>query len=1162
MKKIVYEAIGIISLIVLVLPAKAQEAFYIYRNDGEFNAFFCDEVDSITYSNYDIDSVYHENVVVQDVYTQDSICRIPLAAIDSVSFCKPENRYSSRVRKIDNLIQYITDVDGMTICLSSSTPSNLFPKKGDVLLYEYFEDERLPLGFAGKVAIVDNQRIVCDSVSFEEVYDKYVCFGEYIAIGDQDNNGFSRLKLAPRKVEGNISPSISIKETIGSQSSGLSATLDGRIAFNLRIICKVDSSEPPYFDLSISPNIKATIGVGVKGKFDPVDFLSSKVTLAGIPIPNTLFFIKVKGGPVIKPSIEASVTASTEAELGFRVGIRYKQGQIEKYFNNKSKGFTPPTIKGSISGRLFAGIQLEFGIFSVGEILSASVEKELGPEFVANLTENMLKTNKYEELQDAKVDLNFLASVDGRVGFKFSAWGVNANLTGKITLGSINVNIFSWKLVPSFSVPIIESNKSTTILSSVIPSDKLIRALPIGLGIWNKNGDLIDAQYCPEKYRITNEWPFQKYMTAFTNLLPNTEYTICPLVDFFGMELKASPATDFKTDAAPVIITNFKVTKSQYFKAAFINKGRNYDFSYGAEVTVTFDGDDNVEDWGYVYEDLNGDTAHVSLKTLGSPYTDTRYSYYRNEPQSYATLYGYVKYFDDENYYHGEKTDYPLVYDKKPIAITLEPTFIDTKTAKIKCSYKEAAPWKGTCGVEYWYGQTDRKGIKTYFETADDEVEISLNNLLPNTTYYYQAFIKVGEEYAEEFGGENVWAVDEDGIRSFTTLPVVTFQTGDAKEIKETSAILTGTATGFDWTDERVKLTFDYSTEPDLIHNANGKTVIASYDENYGVSASLSGLSDYTTYYYTLGVKCGDHDISYGEEFHFRTNPKVTTHENPTATYNSATLQGSCSKGVTIAGFSVKKDGDVEYTQYNAYPDENGNFSVTVEDLDIETKYVYYAFVQTEEKTYNGEKYSFETKPLCPDGNHPHMIDLGLPSGTKWACCNVGANAPEDEGNYYAWGEAVEKEEYDINTYQYKDNNENCLFIGEDISGSQYDTARLKWGNPWLMPSRDHFNELVENCELSWITYKGKQGVLFSSSNGQQIILLPNGIRDCCMVDSPSQGFYWTSDFSQEPPVEEEYQQTIYAYCFIISGNKSWGAAHINGHNSRVYGMSIRPIVK
>ena len=55
----------------------------------------------------------------------------------------------------------------------------------------------------------------------------------------------------------------------------------------------------------------------------------------------------------------------------------------------------------------------------------------------------------------------------------------------------------------------------------------------------------------------------------------------------------------------------------------------------------------------------------------------------------------------------------------------------------------------------------------------------------------------------------------------------------------------------------------------------------------------------------------------------------------------------------------------------------------------------------------------------CPDNNHPHMIDLGLPSGTKWACCNVGAHSPEEYGGYYAWGEISEKPVYNEVTYLY-----------------------------------------------------------------------------------------------------------------------------------------------
>lgn len=81
----------------------------------------------------------------------------------------------------------------------------------------------------------------------------------------------------------------------------------------------------------------------------------------------------------------------------------------------------------------------------------------------------------------------------------------------------------------------------------------------------------------------------------------------------------------------------------------------------------------------------------------------------------------------------------------------------------------------------------------------------------------------------------------------------------------------------------------------------------------------------------------------------------------------------------------------------------------------------------------------------CHDVNHPHAIDLGLPYGAKWACCNVGANTPEGYGGYYALGETEEKEIYNWSNYIHCDGNYNtCHNIGNDIAGTQYDVAHEK----------------------------------------------------------------------------------------------------------------------
>ena len=96
---------------------------------------------------------------------------------------------------------------------------------------------------------------------------------------------------------------------------------------------------------------------------------------------------------------------------------------------------------------------------------------------------------------------------------------------------------------------------------------------------------------------------------------------------------------------------------------------------------------------------------------------------------------------------------------------------------------------------------------------------------------------------------------------------------------------------------------------------------------------------------------------------------------------------------------------------------------------------------------------------------HPHMIDLGLPSGTKWACCNVGAIKPEDYGDFYAWGETEIKSYYYWNTYiNCSGSLETCHFIGNDISCTKYDVAHVKWGGTWVMPSEAQLDELLNKC--------------------------------------------------------------------------------------------------
>ena len=521
-----------------VFAQNVGDAFYIYRNDGQFNAFFRDEVERMEYSYEDADGNTHDKIVTQLVYTADSVYAIPLAAIDSVSFVQPETQYNSQVVHMEPLLPYIVSVDGLTVMLSPNTPSSLMPKVGDILLQDNYESEKLPDGFAGRVLDISGQIVTCESVSFEEVYERIVSYGSYTAVDDEANH---RVRLVPRKVSGGISSAVSIGGTLGSEDSPLFLALEGKLALNLRSTLNFTIGKPVYFDLFFEPEIGMSLTAGLKVSSSN-NLLEKKVSLLALPIPDTPFYLKIKGGPVLKPSVSASATVSTEAKLGYQIGVKYENGSFKGYCQDTLKRFSTPQLTGSISGSVFAGVGIEFGVYSYGDLLSLVVEKEAGAEFVANLTEDLMNLGSYEEVRKAKFELNLKGSVGVKAEAKFFKW-FRATAEWELLSGRRNIN--SWKLVPAFQQPVVAVGNSLDATVTVKPSEKLLMPVSIGIGLWDNDGNLVDKKYCADSYRVPEEWPYTQYAALFTGLTPSHYYTASPMVRLFGRELKALPVESF-----------------------------------------------------------------------------------------------------------------------------------------------------------------------------------------------------------------------------------------------------------------------------------------------------------------------------------------------------------------------------------------------------------------------------------------------------------------------------------------------------------------------------------------------------------------------------------------------------------------------------------------
>lgn len=231
-------------------------------------------------------------------------------------------------------------------------------------------------------------------------------------------------------------------------------------------------------------------------------------------------------------------------------------------------------------------------------------------------------------------------------------------------------------------------------------------------------------------------------------------------------------------------------------------------------------------------------------------------------------------------------------------------------------------------------------------------------------------------------------------------------------------------------------------------------------------------------------------------------------------------------------------------------------------ELEVKVKYWYLAQPYSNKTQYvDLEPFTIKTNSLCPDSNHPHMIDLGLPSGTKWACCNVGADKPEAYGGYYAWGETEEKNYYSRATYQYcTDSNgdgyvdfNEMTNLGSDIAGTGYDVAHVKWGGSWVMPSLDQIKELLNKCSTQWTTKNGVNGRTFTGPSGGTIFLPAAGCRWEGLEGAGYNGYYWSST---RVPSDDSYDACTLSF---NSGGAYWSDYYDGGHY-RWYGYTVRPV--
>lgn len=712
MKKLM---LSLVLLMSVIGGAMAQnDAMYIYRNDGEFNAFLKADVDSMVCSHYDVDSVFHAEWQMQVVYTADSIYKIPLQAIDSISFVTPETIVNPDVFEITaEHDTYLSNCDTLHFTLGLTTPSALVPSKGNIVVSTY-DCLSFPDGIMARIISKSQDssgiHFDCEKVGLDDVYDQLVFIGEGEIEDDQaEVKGVGKVTVTRTH---NLWDK-SWDKTL--EKGGTTTDFNVSDAAKVVITVKKIKGQPIYFRMDLQNDLKSSITFNAKSSFGQYhEKQLAKISLGRIRIPQCpLLYI------VPKLTLSAYFEEAGTVSLDFKAHYN-RMDKVSFTYQNDTWNITntatndPGIDVASLSMSGYA----EIGVIPDLLFSFCGTATGLGVEYTAGIRESIdfkfdavaaYDEGMYSALKDSYAKTTMPQTI--RV---YAQVGLFGNGTQPLSLKkSFEPQVGSNKyLLPLFSAPVYtEGNTSgTAVLQSDISRDLLL-PVRVGMAVYDDKTKA-DSQYMLNTYQKEGEWPLNGVEAVFSNLKGGKTYTAYPFVSIMGKELRATPSCEFRI-VEPILpkITNFKQTGSHYSQGGYSNDGRTYDYKYEVATTVEIESLDGVSEWGYAYKDPYGNVKRIPLTEYGTSHTDTRYAYYRNESKATACLYGYVKYEGDDEYYDGEPHDYPLEYAVHSCPDSNHPHAIDLglPSGTKWCCMNVGASSPEQPGGYYAWGETSEK---------------------------------------------------------------------------------------------------------------------------------------------------------------------------------------------------------------------------------------------------------------------------------------------------------------------------------------------------------------------------------------------------------------------------------------------------------------------
>ena len=635
---------------------------------------------------------------------------------------------------------------------------------------------------------------------------------------------------------------------------------------------------------------------------------------------------------------------------------------IESTFNADT-----PKVQASIDGEICGGCGIKIGlggikrsITSIGAdiklmlVLSGNAHFEFSPIEIYD-------TYIYDAFKDSKVSLGVRAEIKPFATFlTFSTedlFGDSKKEETKdpLTL-SVEYNFWELYLFPDFTDFVSQANG--THLNLQIDANRLLiwPSARVGIGIFDDMDRLVGESFYDYNWGTT-----QLHLSDDFNLHQGYAYDCYPLVQvqwgnsYLG-KIKASPMTHVVLGSAlPAKISNFEQINATFIRDGFKFKDKTYYYDFAATTTVELESNEGVDDWGYVYKDVDGDTVHISVKDIGG--TDSRYNYYRTIPKSTATLYGYAKY--GNKYVYDEPKDYPLEYTFHPTAYVgnVITDSLTSTSAQFEYGFDDI-PRTGKCFTAVQSPRDNEPIVKEVSYAEKDTVLFA--DLHPGATYEYWAYV--------EYAGVT-YTSDKKSLTTQT--PTAHIEQADEDKVTMTSA----------------EIAYRFSNVPDdakCYLSIEGEAVeVGSLGEEYiyydsktlPVSNTEKGSYKITELHPGTTYACYAY-IEYDEDTWYSNIEMFTTKAPPTPVATT----GDCSKVTTNSAtvscsFENVPEGGVcgiEYTWSNGSKKQvisnaDGPQTITISGLESGTTYSYCAYIEAYGLTYYGEEKSFNTKNEIPN---------------------------------------------------------------------------------------------------------------------------------------------------------------------------------------------------